>query len=84
MSCTAALGAPALAAGPLQTAGTEPEAAHLAVMPGHTYLIEVDERDNDALVEILDSRNQVIARADHPERRTGTRRAVVTAADPPS
>ncbi|TLZ00788.1 MAG: tetratricopeptide repeat protein, partial [Gammaproteobacteria bacterium] len=39
------------------------------------------ERDNDALVEILGSNNEVIARADHPERRSGTRRAVVTAPD---
>jgi len=38
----------------------------LAAVPGHAYLIEVDERDNDALVEILDSKNEVIARADHP------------------
>ena len=53
-------------------------------MPGHAYLIEVEERDNDARVEILDSRDQVIARADHPERRTGTRRALVTAGDQPS
>jgi CHAT domain-containing protein/tetratricopeptide (TPR) repeat protein len=53
-------------------------------VPGHTYLTQVDERGNDALVEVLDSRNQIIARADHPERRTGTRRAVVTAPDPPS
>ena len=84
VSCTAALGAPALAEGPLKTVGTEPAAAQVAIVPGHAYLIEVDERDNDALVEILDSRSQVIARADHPERRTGTRRAVVTAADSPS
>ena len=43
----------------------------------------MDERGNDALVEVLDSRNQILARADHPERRTGTRRAVVTAPDSP-
>src|SRR5207302_1106810 len=84
VSCTAALGPPALAEGPLRTVGMEPAAADLAVVPGHTYLIEVDERDNDALVEVLDSKRQAIARADHPERRTGTRRAMVTAADPPS
>ena len=52
--------------------------------PGHVYLIEVDQRDNDALVEVLDPKNKVIARADHPERRTGTRRALVTAPDPGS
>ena len=84
VSCTAALGAPAFAEGPLKTLGTEPAAARFAVVAGHAYLIEVDERDNDSLVEVLDSTNQTIARADHPERRTGTRRAVVTAADPPS
>jgi len=58
-----------------------PAAAQLSVLPGRSYLIQVDERDNDALVEILDSRNQVIARADHPQRRTGTRRIVLTAWD---
>src|SRR2546421_7034825 len=80
-SCTRALGAPAVAAGPLKTLGTEPAMASIALVPGHAYLIEVDERDNDALVEILDSKNEVMARADHPERRSGTRRAVVTALD---
>ncbi len=80
-SCTRALGAPAVAEGPLKTLGTEPAITRIALVPGHLYLIEVDERDNDALVEILDSKNEVIARADHPERRSGTRRAVVTAPD---
>src|SRR5437762_5242677 len=80
-SCTRALGAPAVAAGPLKTLGTEPATAGIALVPGHAYLIEVGERDNDALVEILDSKNEVMARADHPERRSGTRRAVVTAPD---
>ena len=81
ISCTGALGAPAVLAGALTTLGTEPAAARFVVVPGHAYLIEVDERDNDALVEVLDSKNQAIARADHPERRTGTRWAVVTAPD---
>ena len=80
-SCTRALGAPAVAAGPLRTLGTEPAMAGFAVVPGHAYLIEVGERDNDALVEILGSKNEVMARADHPERRSGTRRALVTAPD---
>jgi len=65
----------------VKTLGTEPASVGLAVVPGHAYLIEVDERDNDALVEILDSKSEVMARADHPERRSGTRRAVVTAPD---
>jgi len=84
LSCTSALGAPAVVEGPLRTLGRDPAVAHFVVVPGHAYLIQVDERDNDARVEVLDSRNQIIARADHPERRTGTRRAVVTAPDSPS
>lgn len=81
LSCTRSLGAPTAIEGPLKTLGMSPVAAQLSVAVGHTYLFEVDERDNDALVEILDSGNQVIARADHPERRTGTRRIVLTARD---
>lgn len=45
---------------------------------GGVYLLEVEEQGNDALVEVLDSNSQLITRADHPERRSGTRRAVVT------
>jgi len=81
LSCTAALGAPAVAEGPVRTLGREPAVAQISVVPGHAYLVQVDERDNDVLVEVLDSENQIIAVADHPERRTGTRRAVVTAPD---
>jgi CHAT domain-containing protein len=84
LSCASALGAPAVVEGPLRTLGREPAVARVSVTPGQIYLIQVAERDNDALVEVLDSRNQVIARADHPERRTGTRRAVVTSPDSPS
>jgi CHAT domain-containing protein/tetratricopeptide (TPR) repeat protein len=82
-SCTRALGAP-VTQRPLQTLGTEPAATDFAVVPGHAYLIEVEERNNDARVEILDPMSEVIVRADHPERRTGSRRAVVTAPDRPS
>jgi CHAT domain-containing protein len=78
-SCTGALGAPAIANGPLKTHGIEPAEVQLPVVPGRTYLIEVDERGKDAVVEVLDSKTQAIARADHPERRTGTRRAVLMA-----
>ena len=73
-----------MASAALRILGTEPAIVDFAVQPGHAYLIEVEERDDDALVEILDSKRQVIARADHPERRTGTRRAVVTAPATPS
>jgi len=61
---------------PCEDPRTEPAAADFAVVPGHAYLIEVGQRNNDARVEILDPMNEVIVRADHPERRTGTRRAV--------
>lgn len=61
-----------------------PATAEVPVVPGHSYLIQVDERDNDLLAEVLDSRSQIIARADHPERRTGTRRILLTTSDSPS
>src|ERR1700674_5452751 len=82
-SCTRALGAPTVSAGPLKTPEPGPAAPEFAVVPGHAYLIEVEQRNNDARVEILDPMNEVIVRAGHPERRTGTRRAVLTAPDRP-
>ncbi|MFZ0006955.1 MAG: hypothetical protein WAK94_01805, partial [Steroidobacteraceae bacterium] len=63
----------------MKTLGTQPASVNLTLNPGHTYLVEVAERDNDALVELLDSKGKVLADSDHPELRTGTRRAVVTA-----
>ena len=80
LSCSSALGAPAYAEAPLRTLGREPAVRKIPVLSGHAYLIQVEERNNDALVEVLDSRNRVVASADHPERRTGTRRALVPAA----
>ncbi len=65
----------------LKTLGTEPVAVELAVAPGRAYLIEVEERGNDALVEVRDAQDRAVTRADHPERRTGTRRTVVTSPD---
>jgi CHAT domain-containing protein/tetratricopeptide (TPR) repeat protein len=76
-SCADALAHPAFSAGPLTTLGTTPATTNLALAPTRTYLIEVEERDNDALVELLDSSGKMLARADHPERRSGTRRAIV-------
>jgi CHAT domain-containing protein/tetratricopeptide (TPR) repeat protein len=78
-SCTQALGAPAASAATVKTLGTQPANVSLALTPGDTYLIEVAERDNDALVEVLGSKGELLAESDHPERRTGTRRAVVVA-----
>lgn len=78
-SCTQALQTPEITAGPLQTIGITPAATALALVSGRTYLIEIRERGNDAVGEILDSAGRVLVRTDHPERRTGTRRAIVTA-----
>ena len=78
-SCTRALGAPMGAFGSLKISGTQPAGRRLPVVPGHTYLIEVEERNDDARVEVLDPGAQTLARTDHPERRAGTRRTVVTA-----
>jgi hypothetical protein len=80
-SCVAALGAPALTRGPLKTQGIEPTAVVFALAPGRAWLIEVEEQGNDALAEVLDATGTVLARVDHPERRSGTRRAVLTPAD---
>lgn len=58
---------------------TTPVSTRFALKARHEYLLEIKERGNDAGVEVLDSNGQVMARVDHPERRTGTRRVVVTA-----
>jgi CHAT domain-containing protein/tetratricopeptide (TPR) repeat protein len=79
-SCSAVLGAPTFTQGPVSTHGTDPVKIRFDVVPGHPYLVEVEERGNDVLVEVVDSAENVVARADHPERRTGTRRALVTGA----
>lgn len=80
-SCSRALAAPAAAARVLRTLGTEPSHVELGLAPGHAFLIEVNEQGNDALVEVLDSKSQLIARADRPETRSGTRWAVVSSPD---
>ena len=80
-SCTQALQTPEITAPTLRTTGTTPVETPLALVSGRTYLIEIREQGNDAFAEILDATGRVVARADHPERRTGTRRAVVTALD---
>lgn len=56
--------------------------ATFAVIPGHAYLIEVEERENDALVEVLDPDGSVLAQSDEPELRSGTRRVLI--ADAPA
>lgn len=79
VSCTRALGEPVVSAAAVKTLGTHPASVNLALIPGRTYLIEVAERGNEALVEVLGSRGEPLAEADHPERRTGTRRAILKA-----
>ncbi|HUO19873.1 MAG TPA: hypothetical protein VMU44_08895, partial [Steroidobacteraceae bacterium] len=63
----------------MRTLGTDPVITSFEAAAGRTYLLEIQERDNDLLAEVLDSGGHRLAWADHPERRTGTRRAVVTA-----
>ncbi len=81
VSCANALGASAFSAGPLRIVGQVPASLDLFLVPGHVYLFEVAESGTDAIAEILKAKSEVIARADNPERRTGTQRAVVTAPD---
>ena len=70
---------PLMPSGHLKTHGTEPIAAQITVLASHEYLIEVAETGNDTLVEVLEADGRLISSADHPERRTGTRRAVASA-----
>jgi CHAT domain-containing protein len=79
ISCTRALGTPSVPDVRLSIRDVESAAVDAPVASGGVYLIEVQERDKDALVEVLDTENRAISRADHPERRTGTRWAIVTA-----
>ena len=65
----------------LVTLGITPAQTTLALASGHDWLIEAREQGNDAIVEVRDSTGQLVAQADHPERRTGTRRMVIAARD---
>jgi CHAT domain-containing protein len=65
----------------LITRGTTPAQMSIALPPGRAWLIEVREQGNDALVEIQDSSGHLLAEADHPERRTGTRRIIFSPSD---
>jgi CHAT domain-containing protein/tetratricopeptide (TPR) repeat protein len=80
VSCSRALAGHEVADRTLPVQGMDPASARFQVLPHHAYLVEVGERDKDAFVELLDPLKQVVARADHPERRTGTRRIMVTPA----
>jgi CHAT domain-containing protein/tetratricopeptide (TPR) repeat protein len=65
----------------LITLGTTPAHSSLALPIGHTWLIEAREHGNDAVVEIQDVDGHVLAQADHPERRTGTRRIMLSSSE---
>jgi CHAT domain-containing protein len=60
------------------TVGIVPFELVLTGVAGHEYLLEVREQGNDVAVDVRDG-DRIIARADHPERRTGTRRTIVAA-----
>jgi CHAT domain-containing protein len=81
MSCRATLGTPAVTAGPIRIQGVASVSARLTVAPRQTYLIEVDERDSDIVLDVFDSKEQELAHASHPERRSATTRALLTAPD---
>lgn len=65
----------------LVTRGTTPAQTPVTLTPGHEWLIEARERGNDAILEVQDSTGQLVAQADHPERRTGTRRIIFSPSD---
>lgn len=62
----------------LVTNGTNPVQTAIPISPGHEWLFEVRQRGNDARVEILDEYGRLLTQADHPERRTGTRRLILS------
>jgi len=61
----------------LATLGTRAATVTLPLTADHEWLIEARERGNDAVVELSDAAAHLLTRADHPERRTGTRRLIV-------
>jgi CHAT domain-containing protein/Tfp pilus assembly protein PilF len=65
----------------LTTLGTTPAQVAIPVPAGHAWVIEVREQGNDLRVEVRDGAGHLLAQADHPERRTGTRRLIIS---PPS
>ena len=77
--CTSALGHPRVSAGPVDLGPDGSAAVTLKLLRGHTYLVEIEEHDIDLVAELFDPKHQVITRVDHPERRTGTQRALATA-----
>ena len=82
-ACSTSVAAlPAIEDRRLPTRGTGSAQLSVSGLPGHQYLVEVEERGNDALVEVFDSAGHPGTRADHPERRTGTRRVIVAPVDP--
>ena len=62
----------------VETHGTVTSVISFALPAGRDWLIEVRERGNDALVEVAGPSEHFPAQADHPERRSGTRRLIVS------
>lgn len=67
---------------PLITRGTLASQTRVTLAPGHEWLIEAREQGNDAMLEVEDSAGHIVVQADHPERRTGTRRAILPQSAP--
>ena len=79
-SCTAALGRPVAESDLVPVRGSRPAVVRLPVREGHEYLIEIDPHDLDAMAEVRDAPRAAAVNSYHPERRSGTRRAIVSAA----
>jgi CHAT domain-containing protein/tetratricopeptide (TPR) repeat protein len=77
-SCTAALGRPAVDSDLVAFTGAHPAAVQLPVAAGGDYLVSADARGSDTTLEVRGADGALLAQADHPERRSGTRRAVVS------
>jgi CHAT domain-containing protein/tetratricopeptide (TPR) repeat protein len=61
-----------------ETHGTDTASRIIALAPGREWLIEVREQGNDVTVQVADAAGRLLAQADHPERRTGTRRLILS------
>jgi CHAT domain-containing protein len=61
-----------------ETHGTDTASRIVALAPGREWLIEVREQGNDVTVQVQDAAGHLLAQADHPERRTGTRRLLLS------
>jgi CHAT domain-containing protein len=65
----------------LTVSGTTPVTIQITAESGRELLVEVEEHGIDVLVEIHDHNGRLVARADNPVRRSGSRHATVMPPD---